>query len=273
MKLLEGKKGLILGVLNNKSIAWGIAKEVVDNGAEIALTYQGDAGAKRVIPLAEELNVKLTIPCDVTNDEDIDNVFNTLEKEFGKLDFLVHSVAYSDKDELRGKYYDTSRNNFKNTMDISAYSLVALTKKALPLMEKAGGGSILAMTYYGSEKVIPHYNVMGVAKAALETSVMYLANDLGEKNIRVNAISSGPIKTLAASGIGGFNYMLEYNELNAPMRKNVTPEDNGKTALYLLSDLSNGVTGEIIHVDGGYHIIGMKDPAVKNVEIPEGYKF
>lgn len=273
MKLLEGKKGLVFGVLNNKSIAWGIAKEAVDNSAEIALTYQSDGGKKRVIPLAEELGVKLTVNCDVTSDEDIDNVFKEIEKKWGKLDFVVHSVAYSDKNELRGKYYNTSRDNFKNTMDISAYSLVAITKRAVPLLEKSGGGSILAMTYYGAEKVIPHYNVMGVAKAALEASIKYLANDLGSKNIRINAISSGPIKTLAASGIGGFNYMLDYNKLNAPMRRNVTPEDNGKTALYLLSDLSNSMTGEILHLDGGYNIIGMKDPSVENVNIPEGYTF
>ncbi len=271
MKLLEGKKGIVLGVLNNKSIAWGIAKELADNGAEIALTYLGEAGQKRVIPLAEELGVNITLDCDVTKDEDIDKVFEKLEKEWGKLDFLVHSVAFSDKNELRGKFYNTTRDNFKNTMDISAYSLVALTKRAVPLMEKAGGGSILAMTYYGSEKVIPHYNVMGVAKATLEASIRYLAVDLGEKNIRINAISSGPIKTLAAAGIGGFNYMLKYSELNTPLKRNVTPEDNGKTAVFLISDMSKNITGEVVHLDGGYHVVGMKDPFIENIEIPEGY--
>ncbi len=271
MKLLEGKKGIVLGVLNNKSIAWGIAKELVNNGAEIALTYLGEAGQKRVIPLAEELGVKITLDCDVTKDEDIDKVFEKLEKEWGKLDFLVHSVAFSDKNELRGKFYNTTRDNFKNTMDISAYSLIALTKRAVPLMEKAGGGSILAMTYYGAEKVIPHYNVMGVAKATLEASIRYLAVDLGEKNIRINAISSGPIKTLAAAGIGGFNYMLKYSELNTPLKRNVTPEDNGKTAVFLISDMSKNITGEVVHLDGGYHVVGMKDPFIENIEIPEGY--
>lgn len=271
MKLLEGKKGLILGVLNDKSIAWGIAKELSNNGAEIALTYLGDAGQKRVMPLAEKLNSKIVLNCDVAKDEDIDAVFKELEKQWGKLDFLIHSVAFSDKNELRGHFYNTSRENFKNTMDISAYSLIALTKKAVPLMEKAGGGSILAMSYYGSEKVIPHYNVMGVAKATLEACVKYLAVDLGPKNIRVNAISSGPIKTLAAAGIGGFNYMLKYSELNTPLRRNVTPEDNGKAALYLTSYLAENVTGEILHVDGGYNVVGMKDPFIENIEIPEGY--
>ncbi|MBO4956365.1 MAG: enoyl-ACP reductase [Rickettsiales bacterium] len=271
MKLLEGKKGLILGVINDKSIAWGIAKELAENGAEIALTYLGEAGQKRVLPLAEKLGSKIVLDCDVSNDDDMDKVFKELEEKWGKLDFLVHSVAFSDKNELRGHFYETTRNNFKNTLDISAYSLVALTKRAVPLMEKAGGGSILAMTYYGAEKVIPHYNVMGVAKATLEACVRYLAVDLGPKNIRVNAISSGPIKTLAASGISGFNYMLKYSELNTPLRRNVTPEDNGKAALYLISELSSGVSGEVLHVDGGYHVVGMKDPFIENIEVPEGY--
>jgi enoyl-[acyl-carrier protein] reductase I len=271
-KLLENKKGLILGVLNNRSIAWGIAKELSDNGAEIALTYESEAAEKRIIPLSEELGVKTIARCDVTSDEDIDRTFSILnEKWGGEMDFLIHSVAFSDKNELRGHYYDTTRNNFKNTMDISAYSLVALTKRAVPLMEKAGGGSILAMTYYGAEKVIPHYNVMGVAKAALEASVRYLAVDLGDKNIRVNAISSGPIKTLAAAGIGGFNYMLKYSELNTPMKRNVTPENNGETALFLVSDLSKNITGEVIHLDGGYHVVGMKNPFIENIELPKGY--
>lgn len=271
MNLLEGKKGIIFGVLNDKSIAWGIAKELVDNGAEIAMTYLGESGQKRVLPLAERLNCKITLDCDASKDEDLDKVFNELEKKWGKLDFVVHSIAFSDKNELRGHFYNTSRDNFKNTMDISAYSLVAMAKRAVPLMEKAGGGSMLAMTYYGSEKVIPHYNVMGVAKATLEACVRYLAADLGPLNIRVNAISSGPIKTLAASGIGGFNYMLKYSELNTPLRRNVTPEDNGKAALYLLSDLGQNVSGEVLHVDGGYHVVGMKDPFIENIELPEGY--
>jgi enoyl-[acyl-carrier protein] reductase I len=271
LKLLEGKRGLVVGVLNNKSIAWGIAKELAENGADLALTYLGEAGGKRVIPLAEELGAKITLDCDATKDDDIDNIFKVLEEKWGKLDFLIHSIAFSDKNELRGHFYDTTRDNFKNTMDVSAYSLVALTKRAVPLMEKAGGGSILAMTYYGAEKVIPHYNAMGVAKAALEACVRYLAVDLGPKNIRINAISSGPIKTLAASGIGGFNYMLRYSELNTPLKRNVTPEDNGKTALFLVSELSENITGEVVHVDGGYHVVGMKDPFIENIEIPEGY--
>jgi enoyl-[acyl-carrier protein] reductase I len=269
MKLLEGKKGLVIGVLNNKSIAWGIARDVVDSGAEIIMSYQGDAGKKRVEPLAEELGCKCTVNFDATVDADADNLFKVVEEKFGKLDFLVHSIAFSDKNELKGKYYDTTRENFKMTMDISCYSLVFLTKKMLPLMEKAGGGSILAMSYYGSEKVIPNYNVMGVAKAALECSVRYLAVDLGDKNIRVNAISSGSIKTLAASGIDGISYMLKYSELNAPLRRNVTPEDNGKAALFLLSDMSRNITGEIMHVDSGFNIIGMKDPTVENIELNE----
>ncbi|MDR2077390.1 MAG: SDR family oxidoreductase [Rickettsiales bacterium] len=272
-ELLKGKVGVILGVLNNKSIAWGIARELVDNGAEIALTYQGEIGKKRVIPLAEELNTKIVIGCDVLNDSELDNVFEVLAREWGRLDFLVHSIGYSDKNELKGRYYNTTRDNFKNTMDISVYSLVALTRRAVPLMEKSGGGSILTMTYYGSEKTVPNYNVMGVAKSALEASVRYLATDLGPKNIRVNAISSGPIKTLAASGIEGLNYMLKYSEINSPLRRNITPEDNGKTALYLVSDLSSGLTGEIIHLDSGYHVVGMKDPFVENIEIPSDYKF
>ncbi|MDR2778124.1 MAG: SDR family oxidoreductase [Rickettsiales bacterium] len=272
-ELLKGKVGVVLGVLNNKSIAWGVAREVVDSGAEIALTYQGEIGIKRVIPLAEELGVKTVIDCDVLNDNELDNVFEVIAKKWGRLDFLVHSIAYSDKNELKGKYFNTSRDNFKNTMDISVYSLVALTKRAVPLMEKSGGGSILTMTYYGSEKVVPNYNVMGVAKAALEASVRYLASDLGPKNIRINAISSGPIKTLAASGIDGLNYMLKYNEINSPLRRNVTPEDNGRTALYMVSDLSSGLTGEIVHLDSGFHIVGMKDPFVENIEVPSDYKF
>lgn len=271
-KLLEGKKGLVMGVLNNRSIAYGIAKSAVEAGAEIALTYLGEPVKKRIDPIAEELNCDILLPCNVTNQEEIDEVFKTLEKKWGKLDFLVHAIAYSDKEELRGRYYETTASNFANTMNISCYSLIATTKAAVPLMEKAGGGSIITMTYYGGEKVIPHYNVMGVAKAALEASVRYLAADLGEKKIRINSISSGPVKTMAAAGIGGFNYMLKFSEYNSPLRKNVTPEDNGKTGLYLLSDLSTGVTGENIHVDGGYHVVGMKDPRTPTLEIPKNVK-
>ncbi|MDR0571433.1 MAG: enoyl-ACP reductase [Rickettsiales bacterium] len=267
MKLLEGKKGLVVGVLNNKSIAWGITKAVVDNGATIAMTYQGDVGKKRVEPLAEEIGCKLTASFDMSVESDADNLFEKLDGEFGKLDFLVHSIAFSDKNELRGKFYDTSRDNFKNTMDISCYSLIMLTKKAIPLMEKAGGGSILTMTYYGSEKVMPNYNVMGVAKAALESSVRYLAADLGEKNIRINALSSGCIKTLASSGIDGISYMLKYSEANAPLRRNVTPEDNGDAALFLLSDMAKNITGEVLHLDSGLSIMGMKNPMTENIEI------
>ena len=257
MKLLEGKKGLILGVLNDKSIAWGIAKELADNGAELALTYLGEAGEKRVLPLAEKLGCKITINCDVSKDEDIDNVYKILEEKWGKLDFLVHSVAFSDKNELRGHFSDTTRENFKNTMDISAYSLIALTRGAIPLMEKAGGGSILAMTYYGAEKVIPHYNVMGVAKATLEACIRYLAVDLGTRNIRINTISSGPIKTMAAAGIGGFNYMLKYSELNTPLRRNVTTEEVGDVVSFLFSKMSSAITGQVIYADNGYNIMGI----------------
>lgn len=268
-KLLEGKRGLVMGVLNNRSIAYGIAKAAVEAGAEIAMTYLGEPVKKRIDPIAEELNCDILLPCNVANQEEIDEVFKTLEKKWGKLDFLVHAIAYSDKEELRGRYYETTASNFANTMNISCYSLVAVTRAAVPLMEKAGGGSIITMTYYGGEKVIPHYNVMGVAKAALESSVKYLAADLGEKKIRINSISSGPVKTMAAAGIGGFNYMLKFSEYNTPLRENATIEDNGKTALYLLSDLSTSVTGENIHVDGGYHVVGMKDPRTPTLEIPK----
>ncbi len=270
MKILEGKKGIIFGLLNNRSIAWGIAKQLKESGAELALTYYGEAGKKRVEPLAAELGCKITIDCDVQKDSDIDNVYKIISEKWDKLDFIVHSLAFSDKNELRGHFSNTSRKNFAQTLDVSCYSLIAITKGAIPLMEKAGGGSILTMTYYGAEKVLPHYNVMGVAKAALESTIKYLAADVGEKNIRINAISSGPIKTLAASGISNFDYMLKYSELNTPMRRNVTIEENGKTALYLLSDMSSGVTGEVLHLDGGYHVVGMKDPRVPNIEIPQG---
>jgi len=254
--LMKGKRGLIIGLANNKSIAWGIAKSCADQGAELAFTYQGDALKKRVEPLAAELNAIVCGHCDVTEPETIEAVFAHLEKTWGRLDFVVHAVAFSDKDELTGRYVDTSRENFGRTMDISVYSLTAVAKRAEPLM--SNGGSILTLTYYGAEKVMPHYNVMGVAKAALEASVRYLAVDLGPNNIRVNALSAGPIKTLAASGIGDFRYILKWNEYNSPLRKTVTIEEVGDAALYLLSDLSRSVTGEVHHVDSGYHVVGMK---------------
>lgn len=254
--LMAGKRGLIMGVANNRSIAWGIAKACADQGAELAFTYQGDALLKRVTPLAESVGSTMILPCDVTDAASMDAVFAEIEAKWGKLDFFVHAIAYSNKDELTGRYVDTSLGNFTATMAISCYSFVALCQRAEKLM--TDGGSIATLTYYGSEKVIPHYNVMGVAKAALEASVRYLAVDLGRNAIRVNAISAGPIKTLAASGIGDFRYILKWNELNAPLKRTVTIEEVGNTALYLLSDLGSGVTGEVHHVDAGYHVVGMK---------------
>jgi enoyl-[acyl-carrier protein] reductase I len=254
--LMAGKRGLIMGIANNRSIAWGIAKACADHGAELALTYQGEAFRKRVEPLAAELGAHVAGDCDVTDVESVDAVFEGVRQKWGKLDFLVHAIAFSDKDELDGRYVETTRANFQRTMDISVYSFTAVAQRAEPLM--ADGGSMLTLTYYGAEKVMPHYNVMGVAKAALEASVRYLAVDLGGKNIRVNAISAGPIKTLAASGIGDFRYILKWNEYNAPMKKTVTIEEVGDSGLYLLSDLSRGVTGEVLHVDAGYHVVGMK---------------
>ena len=254
--LMAGKRGLIMGVANNRSIAYGIAKACVDQGAEVALTYQGEAFRKRVEPLAEELGALVVGHCDVTDMATLDEVFATLEKKWGKLDFVVHAIAFSDKDELTGRYVETTRDNFQRTMDISVYSFTAVAKRAEPLMTE--GGSLLTLTYYGAEKVMPHYNVMGVAKAALEASVKYLAVDLGSKNIRVNAISAGPIKTLAASGIGDFRYILKWNEYNSPLKRTVSIEEVGDSGLYFLSDMSRGVTGEIHHVDSGYHVVGMK---------------
>lgn len=254
--LMAGKKGLILGVANNRSIAYGIAKAARDHGAEIALTYQGEAFKKRVEPLANELGAHLAGHCDVTDPASLDAVFDGVKEKWGKLDFLVHAIAFSDKDELDGRYLDTTRDNFLRTMDISVYSFTTIAKRAEPLM--TDGGSLLTLTYYGAEKVMPHYNVMGVAKAALEASVRYLAVDLGGSRIRVNAISAGPIKTLAASGIGDFRYILKWNEYNSPLKRTVTPEEVGDSALYFLSDLSRGVTGEVHHVDSGYHVVGMK---------------
>jgi enoyl-[acyl-carrier protein] reductase I len=254
--LMAGKRGLILGVANNRSIAYGIAKACVDHGAEIALTYQGEAFRKRVEPLAAELGAHIAGHCDVTDPESLDAVFENVAAKFGRLDFLVHAIAFSDKDELTGRYVETTRDNFLRTMDISVFSFTTIAKRAEPLMSE--GGSLLTLTYYGAEKVMPHYNVMGVAKAALEASVRYLAVDLGGKGIRVNAISAGPIKTLAASGIGDFRYILKWNEYNAPLKRTVTPEEVGDSGLYFLSDLSRGVTGEVHHVDSGYHVVGMK---------------
>ncbi len=254
--LMAGKKGLIMGVANNRSIAWQIAKAASDQGAELAFTYQGDALLKRITPLAESIGSDFIMPCDVTDDGSVDKVFDEIEKKWGKLDFVLHGIAFSDKDELTGKYLDTSADNFNRTMQISCYSFTAVCQRAEQLM--TDGGSLLTLTYAGSERVMPHYNVMGVAKAALEASVRYLAEDLGSQNIRVNSLSAGPMKTLAASGIGDFRYILKWNEYNSPLRRNVTGEDVGGSGMYLLSDLSSGVTGETHHVDCGYNIVGMK---------------
>jgi len=253
--LMAGKRGLIMGVANDRSIAWGIATTLSAHGAELAFTYQGDALGKRVKPLAESIGSRLVLPCDVTDEASIDAVFETLRSEWGQIDFVVHAIAFSDKNELDGRYLDTSRDNFLRTLDISCYSFTAVAKRAAALMDK--GGSLVTLTYYGAERVMPHYNVMGVAKAALEASVRYLAVDLGSDNIRVNAISAGPIKTLAASGIGDFRYILKWNELNAPLKRNVTIQEVGGSALFLLSELGSGVTGEVLHVDSGYHTVGM----------------
>jgi enoyl-[acyl-carrier protein] reductase I len=270
MTILAGKKGLIMGVANNRSIAWGIAQEAKKYGADLAFTYQGDALKKRVDPLAESLGSDIVLPCDVTNEESIKSVFDELGKKWGKLDFIVHAIAYSDKEELKGRYIDTSLENFKNTMHISAFSLVSVCKHGEELMKKSEGASVIALSYYGAEKVVPHYNVMGVAKAALESSVKYLASDLGISNIRVNAISAGPVKTLAASGIGDFKYIFKWNENNAPLKKNITIEEVGGSAAYLLSQLSSGVTGETHHVDAGYHVVGMKDINAPDISLIKG---
>ena len=253
--LMKNKKGLIMGVANERSIAWGIAKAIGNEGGDLAFTYQNEALKKRVGPLANSLNSNFLIPCDVSESNSIKNVFETIREEWGNLDFFVHAIGYSDKDELRGKYIDTSLDNFNQTMHISCYSFTEACRFAEPLMNH--GGSIVTLTYYGAEQVMPHYNVMALAKAALESSVRYLAVDLGSKNIRVNAISAGPIKTLAASGIGDFRFILRWNELNSPLKRNVTKDEIGKTAVYLLSDLGSAVTGEVHHVDCGYHTVGM----------------
>lgn len=255
-QLMAGKRGLIMGLANDKSIAWGIARACADAGAELAFSYQGDALKKRVDPLAAQLGSKIVLPCDVGDEATIDALFDTLKEEWGTLDFVVHAIGFSDKNELRGRYVDTSRANFQLSMDISVYSFTAVVQRAEKMMNE--GGSCLTLTYYGAERVMPHYNVMGVAKAALEASVRYMAEDLGKDGIRVNAISAGPIKTLAASGIGDFRYIMKWNEYNSPLRRNVTIDDVGGSALYLLSDLGSGVTGEVLHVDAGYHVVGMK---------------
>jgi enoyl-[acyl-carrier protein] reductase I len=267
---MHGKRGLIMGLANDKSIAWGIAKALYDQGAELALTYQGDAFRKRALPLAEKLGVTHVMDCDVSDEASMDACFAELGAAWGNMDFIVHAIGFSDKEQLRGRYVDTTRDNFTMTMDISVYSFTAVMQRAEKLM--TSGGSALTLTYYGAEKVMPHYNVMGVAKAALEASVHYLAEDLGKDNIRVNAISAGPIKTLAASGIGDFRYIMKWNELNSPLRRNVTIEDVGKSALYLLSDLGSGTTGEVLHVDAGYHVVGMKAVDAPDIDAVTGKK-
>jgi enoyl-[acyl-carrier protein] reductase I len=254
--LMAGKQGLIMGIANDRSLAWGIARMVAGHGAELAITYQGEVMEKRVRPLAAQLQAPLVMPADVTDDASLDAVFATIAERWSRLDFVVHAIAYADKEELKGKYLDTSAGNFQRTLMISCYSFTDLCRRAAPLM--GAGGSLLTLTYGGAERVMPHYNVMGVAKAALEASVRYLAVDLGGAGVRVNAISAGPVRTLAASGIGDFRYILKWNEYNSPLKRNTTLEDVGGAALYLLSDLGAGTTGEILHVDSGYHVVGMK---------------
>lgn len=269
--LMQGKRGLIMGLANDKSIAWGIALACHEQGAELAFTYQGEALGKRVLPLAAQLGSDIVLPCDVTDDPSLDAVFAQLAERWGRLDFVVHAIGFSDKNELRGKYVEmTTAANFTQTMLISVYSFTAVVARAAPLMTE--GGSCLTLTYYGAEKVMPHYNVMGVAKAGLEASVKYMAMDLGPQNIRVNALSAGPIKTLAASGIGDFRYIMKWNELNSPLRRNVTTGDVGKAAMFLLSDLSSGVTGENLHVDAGYHVVGMKAEDAPDIDVVSGRK-
>jgi enoyl-[acyl-carrier protein] reductase I len=262
---LAGKRGLVMGVANNRSIAWGIAKAAREAGAELAFTYQGESLEKRVRPLAKELDAKVVGDCDVTNVDALNSVFHELAASWATLDFVVHCVAFSDKDQLTGRYIDTTAENFINSLLVSCYSFTAVAQRAEKLMPN--GGAMLTLTYYGAEKWMPHYNVMGVAKAALESSVRYLAADLGERNIRVNAISAGPIKTLAASGIGDFRYILKWNEYNAPLRRTVTIDEVGESAAFLLSPLARGITGEILHVDAGYHIVGMKNPAAADIAV------
>jgi len=263
--LMAGKRGLIMGVANDRSIAWGIARAIAAQGGEVAFTYQGDALEKRVRPLAESLGSTLVLPCDVTDDASVDAAFEAIKEAWGGIDFLVHAIGFANKDYLRGRYLDTPRDVFLQALDISCYSFVSVSQRAVPLMKR--GGSLLTMSYLGAERVTPHYNVMGVAKAALEASVRYLATDLGGAGIRVNAISAGPIKTLAASGIGDFRYILKWNQYNAPLKRNVTIEDVGGAGLYLLSDLASGVTGEIHHVDAGYNVVGMKDAEAPDISV------
>jgi|TARA_B110000263_G_scaffold249951_1_gene269464 enoyl-[acyl-carrier protein] reductase I len=271
-QLMTGKRGLIMGVANDRSIAWGIARMVAEHGGSLAFTYQGEALEKRVRPLAEKVGSDIILPCDVTDNESMGKLFSEISDRWGGLDFVVHAIAFADKDELKGKYLDTTRDNFLRSLDVSCYSFTEVCRRAAPLMNQ--GGSLLTLTYFGAEKVMPHYNVMGVAKAALEASVRYLAVDLGDKLIRVNAISAGPIKTLAASGIGDFRYILKWNELNSPMKRNVTIDQVGGAGLYLLSDLGAGVTGEVHHVDSGYNVVGMVavDAAHDVAELLSGLK-
>ena len=263
--IMKNKIGVIMGVANDRSLAWGITKALADNGADIILTYQGDALKKRIIPLSEKVNAKHIVECDVSNEESIKNTFDEIHNKYGKIDFVVHAIAFSDKEELKGKYIETSRKNFLQTLDISCYSFTAVANYASKIMND--GGSMVTLSYYGAEKVIPHYNVMGIAKAALEASVMYLAADLGGRDIRVNAISAGPVKTLAASGIGDFRYILKWNEYNAPLKRNTNLNDVGGAALYLLSNLAAGTTGEVLHVDSGYHVVGMKSPDAPDISV------
>lgn len=254
--LMAGKRGVVMGVANDHSIAWGIAKTLASHGAELAFTYQSEALEKRVAPLAQEVGSSFLVPCDVGQEGDVKRAFAMLGEKWGGIDFVVHAIAYADKNELKGKYYDTSRDNFLNSLNISCYSFTETCREAVPFMNE--GGSLISLSYYGAEKVMPNYNVMGVAKAALEASIRYLAVDLGEKGIRVNGLSAGPVRTLAAAGIGDFRYILKWNQFNSPLKRNISLEDVGGSALYLLSSLSNGVTGEIHHVDSGYHVVGMK---------------
>ena len=255
---MKNKKGLVMGVANDRSIAWAIAKALSNSGAEVALTYQGgEALKKRITPLSKEINSSIVLECNVENENDISKVFNEIKKKWGVIDFVVHAIAFSNREELKGKYLNTSKENFKKTIDISCYSFTAIAREASKIM--TNGGSLLTLSYFGSEKFMPHYNVMGIAKSALEASIKYLAKDLGGKKIRVNALSPGPIKTLASSAIGDFSYILKWNENNSPLKRNITADDISGSAIYFLSDLSSGVTGEIHHVDSGYNIIGMKD--------------
>ena len=263
--IMKNKIGIIMGVANDRSLAWGVTKALSDNGADVILTYQGEALKKRIVPLSEKVNAKGIFECDVSNEESIRSTFDEIHNKYGKIDFIVHAIAYSDKEELKGKYIETSKKNFLQSMHISCYSFTAVANYASKIMND--GGSMLTLSYYGAEKVIPPYNVMGVAKAALEASVMYLSADLGDRAIRVNGISAGPVKTLAASGIGDFRYILKWNEYNAPLKRNTNLNDVGGAALFLLSNLSSGTTGEILHVDSGYHVVGMKSPDAPDISV------